>query len=185
MGLFNFFRKRSNDVAEKNVHLAMAYLEEVHNRIVGEPISLGVRLVTSEILNNRPAQYESVKTPEAFRLGIINCFALKSAIDPELKAIGVIITPSNSISNLYKQDHYGPNKVSIQDYLSAFGIDINFDSVLDPTSFHNHIKQAKKLLAITSDSLSLPAIKGFFKDTSAVIYPIISDDGKVAKLVNA
>ncbi len=179
-------RARGSIDPAENALFASSYLEQAYKRMVGKPLSLGVKLVTDAILADRPAPYESVTTSAAFRLGVVNCFALTAAMNLDIKTLGVLVVPLESTLELYKQDRYEPKKVSVQDYLSAFGIRIIFDDVSSPTRLEQYkVLAEEKILAVTSDPLFVTAVKEYVEvhfPKTAVVHPVIKDDGKVAKM---
>lgn len=75
----------------QNTQLALAYLNQVSDKMLGDPLSLGVKMITEAILGERPANYSDVKSPVSFRLAVICCFAYLAAMFTEKKTIDVLV----------------------------------------------------------------------------------------------
>ncbi len=161
--------------------LAFVYLEEVYKRMAGEPLSFGAKVVYTEILSGESAKYGLVTTPEIFRLGVISYFALIAAMYPARDFFGVIITRDSAEDYLYEQDRYGQTKISVEEYLSAFGISVkDFSTYMQETN-NQIFKKVGKALAVTS----LNEFMVYVKDYKGIeMSPIIEDDGERAKLAD-
>lgn len=176
MGLFDFFRKKNasaRDDSQRDFAFANAYLEEVYSRIIGGPISLGIKLIGAELSSERPAQYNLVPTPEKFRLGVISYFGVLAAMLPERQGMfGVIYTTGSASAESYLQDRYGNNMATASNYLAAFGITIKrrYD--------YKFIKDKERILAIVPES-----VFNSRGGAGGSMFPVIKDDGKVAVMI--
>jgi hypothetical protein len=182
MGLFNLFRKPKVSIVKPDPIAAEALFNSVSSNVLGEPIALGTKLITSTILQGRAANYNLVRTPEAFRLGVINCFAFTASLFPAKKILGVIITSDKTSTDSYRNDHYGTNEVPVQEYLSAFKIDMMPEGILSirRTDGYGYIdKNKNKMLYITNDNSIVNNLKIY--QGIVIITPIIKDDGKEAR----
>jgi hypothetical protein len=113
MGLLDLFRTkdtRAYKSSTPDAGYAIAYLDEVFRRIVGNPISLGVKIVGAELSAGRPAQYCMLASPEKFRLGVLGYFGLLATTLPEKTGMfGVIYTAGSASSAQYLNDRHGTN----------------------------------------------------------------------------
>ncbi len=188
MGIFDRLKKsKKEDNSEKpDFQLANAYYLEASTKILGGELSLGARLVTSEILGGRSAAYGLIKTPEAFRLGVLGCFAMTGALFPKKKILGIIMASRMELAKAYLNDRYGVNKITAQEYLSAFGIEILPEGYLNIRSsdgFSYILNSQKKMLGITWDPGFKDYMKNRFQDRM-IVHPIVVDDGKEGRQFN-
>lgn len=179
MGIFG----RPNRPAEGP--LAIAASEETAARVLGGPPSLGVKMVTAEILAGRVASRGLVTSAGAFRLGVIGLFTLAAELKPDIKALGVLYCGTAAIAAAYRGERFGAGQLSLQEYLAAFGIgllpegDIGLIRASDAAL---GISGPKKHLIIVRDARSLDKLRRIRR--GLVVYPVVSDDGETACMVN-
>ena len=178
MGFFDLFRKRTTrEEFKQDALLASAYLKQAYQQRAGEPLSVGVELVVAELSSGRPVEYGLIKTPEAFRLGVISYFAVLAAMLPKRQGMySVLYTTGSASHKLYLQDRYGTNKISAEEYMTAFGISIK--SGVSLSQYHMHKALKEKIIEIVPES-DFNMIRGFGRD----MFPIVKDDGKMAVMI--
>lgn len=177
MGLLDLFRTkdtRATGTSTPDASYAVAYSDELFRRIVGDPISLGVKMVGAELSAGRPAQYCMLASPEKFRLGVLGYFGLLAATLPEKTGMfGVIYTAGSASSAQYLNDRYGTKMATAQNFLDAFGITLKqrYDRQL--------MRGKERVLAILPESefLSLGGVRGD-------MFPVIKDDGEKASTIS-
>ena len=176
MGIFGR-PNRSADAA-----LAIAASEQLAARMLGAPLSLGVKMVTSELLGGRDASRGLVSSSEAFRLGVIGAFTFTALLQPDVRSLGVLLGTTAAIAAAYRDGRYGASKVALGDYLSAFGVDLLPDGDIGIIATHGAAaggSRGLKHLAITHDPRFLDQLARIRR--GIVIYPIIQDDGQAAR----
>jgi len=165
--------------------LAIAASEQIAARMLGSPLSLGVKIVTAEILGGRGASYQLVTSAETFRLGVIGVFTLTALLQPDTRCLGVLRGGTPAIAAAYRGDRLGAGKVPLPEYLAAFGIQLlpEGDIGIIETSLANAaLPEPKKLLAIVDNALSLDKLARL--NRGLVVHPVVKDDGKTALMVD-
>jgi hypothetical protein len=185
MGIFERFRKtkKQDDSDKPDFQLANAIYLEASAKMLGAELSIGARLITSEILGGRSAAYGLVKSPDVFRLGVLGCFAMTAALFPKKKILGIVMASRMEVAKAYLNDRYGANKITAQEYLSAFGIEILSEGYLNIRSsdgFSYILDSQKKMLGFTWDPSFKDYMKNRFQDRM-IVHPIIVDDGKESR----
>ena len=177
MGLLDLFRRnetRSNRTQTPDASYAIAYLDEVFRRIVGDPLSLGVKMVGAELSSGSAAQHCMLPTPEKFRLGVLAYFGLLAATLPEKAGMfGVIYTAGPASSAQYLNDRYGTNMTTAQNFLDAFGIKLVQSYDRQPA------RGKERILAILPES-EFVRLGGVRAD----MFPVVKDDGETASIVS-
>lgn len=165
--------------------LSAAASEQIAARMLGSPLSLGVRMITSEILGGRLASRGLVTSAEAFRLGVIGVFTLTALLRPDIRSLGVLFAETAAIASSYRGDRFGAGKMPLQEYLSAFGIELLPEGdigLIRASDAAVSVSGPKKHLIIVHDARSFEHLRRTRK--GLVVYPIVRDDGKAASLVD-
>jgi hypothetical protein len=176
------FRKRDRPAEGA---LAIAASEEIAARMLGSPLSLGVKMVTSEILGGRMASRGLVTSAESFRLGVIGVFTLAALLRPDIRCLGVLFGGTAAIAAAYRGDRFGAGTMPLQEYLAAFGIqllpegDIGLIRAGDAAV---SISGTKKHLIIVHEARSLHHLRRIGR--GLVVHPVVGDDGKAAYMVD-
>ncbi|MBN1837586.1 MAG: hypothetical protein JW820_17145 [Spirochaetales bacterium] len=164
--------------------LAIAASGQTAARMLGAPLSLGVKMVSSEILAGRAASRGLVTSSEAFRLGVVSAFTLSALLRPDVRSLGVLLGTTADIAAAYREDPLGVSRVPLKDYLSAFGIDLLPDGQAGITGAQDAASgtsRIKKYLAITHDVGFLNQLARIRR--GIVIHPVVKDDGQSACLL--
>jgi hypothetical protein len=179
MGIF-----RKPDRPAESV-LAIAASEQIAARVLGSPLSLGVRVITAETLGGRVASRGLVTSAEAFRLGVIGVFTLVAQLKPDIRSLGVLHCGTAAIAAAYRGDRIGAGKMPLQEYLSAFGIDLLPEGdvgLIRAGDAAVSVSGPKKYLIIVHDVRSLEHLGQIWK--GRVVYPVVKDNGKTASMAD-
>lgn len=165
--------------------LAIAASEQIAARMLGSPLSLGVKVITAEILGGRAASRGLVTSAEAFRLGVIGVFTLTALLQPDIRCLGVLFGGTAAIAAAYRGDQFGSGKMPLQEYLAAFGIELLPEGdigLIRAGVAAASGSGAKKNLIIVHDERSLEHLKRIRK--GLVVHPVVKDDGKTASMAD-
>ena len=162
----------------EDARLALAYAEQIYERMMGMPISLGVKMITNSLFGDDTVNANSVANKTAYHMGIINYFAVLASFDKSHQMIGALITQDDSTARLYKTQKYGQRGCSLKDYLDAFDIQIVPDKEVASTM------SLKRYAANTGRNLLIIGGAGAQKrvvDPNPDFSPAVLDSGTSAK----
>jgi hypothetical protein len=113
---------------------------------------------------------------------VLGCYAMTAALFPDKKILGVVMAKNKETADAYRNDTYGEKKISMQEYLSAFGIEVLPEGYLgirsaDGMSYMLSCKN--KMLGITWDALFKDRIGTL--EQRFITHPVVVDDGLQAQ----
>ena len=128
-------------------------------------------------MGNEPARYSDVRTKSAFHLCVLGCFANMALLLADYKFMFILILSDSRKLDSYMKDLYGSNKISIQEYLSAFGIEIVPNSALNGSrEFKTYIRNAPdKILVITTRDRNSIVTANYKEFKDRELYSIINN----------
>ena len=162
----------------------MASSEQIAGKMLGNPLSVGIKTVTAEILGGRSAAYRLVTSPQAFRLGVIGVFTIVDLLNPDIRSLGILLCGTEAIARAYRNDRYGTGRIALSERLAAFGIDGLAEGdigIIRAGAWLETGVGAKKLFAVTHDQKFLDRFARVRK--GAAVFPVIRDDGKAAVML--
>jgi hypothetical protein len=174
----------ARDKGKRDIVGVLAYhlLGSMYNELTGDPLTLGAKVVTDYLLNNRAVTGE-MTSDKSYKAGILNYIVLNGlSLDKNEKHNGMIIVKELSGVHGYSNFKIGTQNCSLEKYLKSFGYSLFIDSGTDMIKF----KIRKFLRGNSGNTLSIIPeyrLDGIDKEESSLLFPVVLDAGNSVNIM--